>query len=132
MRSAAPVLNAFIDAELTRYGLTDASLALVGFSQGTMLALHVALRRERTMAGVIGYSGMLIDAGETEVRSRPPVLLVHGDADPMAPIAAFHHAEAALRRLRVAVTSHVSRGLGHSIDMDGLKLGGTFLSRVLG
>jgi phospholipase/carboxylesterase len=131
-RAAAPVLDAFIDAQLARYGLTDERLALVGFSQGTMLALHVALRRERSMAGVVGYSGMLIDAGEAEIRSRPPVLLVHGDADPMIPIAAFHHAQAALKRLGVEVTSHVSRGVGHSIDMDGLNLGGAFLSRVLG
>ena len=132
VRSAAPVLDAFIDAELSRYGLTDDRLALVGFSQGTMLALHVALRRQRTMAGVVGYSGMLIDADEAEIRSRPPMLLVHGDADPMVPIAAFHNAEAASRRLGVEVTSHVSRGVGHSIDMGGLKLGEAFLSRVLG
>jgi phospholipase/carboxylesterase len=132
VRSAAPVLDAFIDSELARYSLTDDRLALVGFSQGAMLALHVALRRERTMAGVTGYSGMLIDADEAEIRSRPPVLLVHGDADPMVPIAAFHHAVAALKRLGVGVASHVSRGVGHSIDMDGLKLGEAFLSRVLG
>jgi len=132
VKSAAPVLDAFIDAELARYGLTDDRLALVGFSQGTMLSLHVALRRQRTMAGVIGYSGMLIDADEADIRSRPPILLVHGDADPMVPIAAFHHAEAELKRLGLEVTSHVSRGLGHSIDMDGLKLGDAFLSRVLG
>lgn len=132
VKSAAPVLDAFIDAELARYGLTDERLALVGFSQGTMLSLHVALRRPRTMAGVIGYSGMLIDADEADIRSRPPILLVHGDADPMVPIAAFHHAEAELKRLGLEVTSHVSCGLGHSIDMDGLKLGDAFLSRVLG
>ena len=131
VKSAAPVLDAFIDAELARYGLTDERLALVGFSQGTMLSLHVALRRPRTMAGVIGYSGMLIDADEADIRSRPPILLVHGDADPMVPIAAFHHAQAELKRLGLEVTSHVSRGLGHSIDMDGLKLGDAFLSRVL-
>jgi phospholipase/carboxylesterase len=132
VKSAAPVLDAFIDAELARYGLTDERLALVGFSQGTMLSLHVALRRPRTMAGVIGYSGMLIDADEADIRSRPPILLVHGDADPMVPIAAFHHAQAELKRLGLEITSHVSRGLGHSIDMDGLKLGEAFLSRVLG
>ena len=132
VRSAAPVLDAFIDAELARYGLNDDRLALVGFSQGTMLALHVALRRERSMAGVVGYSGMLIDADESEIRSRPPVLLVHGDADPMVPIAAFYYAEAALRKLGVEVTSHVSRGVAHSIDMDGLKLGEAFLASVLG
>jgi phospholipase/carboxylesterase len=131
VRGAAAVLDAFIDTELARYGLTDDRLALVGFSQGTMLALHVAPRRERQLAGVVGYSGMLIDADESDLRTRPPVLLVHGDADPMVPVAAFHNAEAALRRLGFPLSTHISHGLGHSIDMDGLRLGGTFLSKVL-
>jgi phospholipase/carboxylesterase len=132
VRGAAVVLSAFIDAQLARYGLTDDRLALVGFSQGTMLALHVAPRRERQLAGVVGYSGMLIDADAAAVQTRPPVLLVHGDADPMVPVAAFHQAEVALRKLGFDLNAHVSRGLGHSIDMDGLRLGGAFLSRVLG
>ena len=131
VRGAAGVLSAFIDTELARYGLTDDRLALVGFSQGTMLALHVAPRRERQLAGVVGYSGMLIDVGAADLRTRPPILLVHGDADPMVPIAAFHQAEAALRGLGFSLGTHVSRGLGHSIDMDGLRLGGAFLSNVL-
>ena len=75
---------------------------------------------------------MLFDADEAEIRSRPPVLLVHGDAGPMVPVAALHNAEAALKRLGVEVTSHVRRGVGHTIDMDGLKLGEAFLARVLG
>jgi phospholipase/carboxylesterase len=131
VRRAAGVLSAFIDTELARYGLADDRLALVGFSQGTMLALHVAPRRERQLAGVVGYSGMLIDVDAPDLRTRPPVLLVHGDADAMVPIAAFHQAEAALRGLGFNLSTHVSRGLGHSIDMDGLRLGGAFLSRVL-
>src|SRR5471032_3024039 len=79
---AAPVLDAFIDAELARHGLTEAQLALVGFSQGTMMALQVGPRRLRALAGIVGYSGMLADpeALASEVRTRPPVLLVHGDA----------------------------------------------------
>jgi phospholipase/carboxylesterase len=131
VRGAAGILSAFIDSELARYRLTDDRLALVGFSQGTMLALHVAPRRERQLAGVVGYSGMLIDVDAPDLRTRPPVLLVHGDADPMVPIAAFHQAEAALRALGFDLSTHVSRGLGHSIDMDGLRLGGAFLSKVL-
>jgi phospholipase/carboxylesterase len=131
VRGAATILDAFIDTELARYGLTEDRLALVGFSQGTMLALYVAPRRERQLAGVVGYSGMLIDADGADLRTRPPILLVHGDSDPMVPVAAFHNAEAALGRLGFDLSSHVSRGLGHSIDMDGLALGGAFLSKVL-
>jgi phospholipase/carboxylesterase len=131
---AAPVLDAFIDAELARYGLTEAQLALVGFSQGTMMALHVGLRRSRTLAGIVGYSGMLADeAGLADLPgTRPPILLIHGDADPMIPLAAFHQAKEALARNGFVVESHVSPGLGHSIDLPGLQLGGRFLANALG
>jgi phospholipase/carboxylesterase len=131
---AAPVLNAFIDAELARIGLTEAKLALVGFSQGTMMALHVGLRRPRTLAGIVGYSGMLVDeAGLADPAiTKPPILLIHGDQDPMIPVAAFHQAKAALLRNGFTVEDHVSPGLGHSIDLPGLQLGGQFLARVLG
>jgi phospholipase/carboxylesterase len=133
-RGAAPVLDAFIDQELARYGLTEDQLALVGFSQGTMMALQVGPRRPRQLAGIVGYSGALIDPeGLTaEIKTKPPVLLVHGDADAMVPVAAFHSAKAALEGLAFDLTTHVSRGLGHSIDEAGLRLGEQFLSRVLG
>jgi phospholipase/carboxylesterase len=131
---AAPVLDAFIDAELARHGLTEAKLALVGFSQGTMMALHVGPRRRNVLAGIVGYSGMLADeaALADPATTRPPILLIHGDADPMIPINAFHQAQASLAAKGFEVESHVSRGLGHSIDMPGLELGGRFLARVLG
>ena len=130
---AAPVLDAFIDAELARYGLAEAQLALVGFSQGTMMALHVGPRRRSRLAGIVGYSGMLADeAGLADSSmTRPPILLIHGDVDPMIPIAAFHQTKDALVRNGFAVESHVSPGVGHSIDMAGLELGGLFLARVL-
>ena len=130
---AAPVLDAFIDAELARHGLTEAQLALVGFSQGTMMALQVGPRRTRPLAGIVGYSGMLADeAALAAAATKPPILLIHGDADPMIPVAAFHQAKAALERNGFAVDSHVSPGLGHSIDLIGLELGGRFLAKVLG
>jgi phospholipase/carboxylesterase len=130
---AAPVLDAFIDAELDRYGLVETHLALVGFSQGTMMALHVGPRRRSPLAGIVGYSGMLADeAGLADPSmTRPPILLIHGDADPMIPVAAFHQAKAALVRNGFLVESHVSPGVGHTIDMAGLQLGGSFLARVL-
>ena len=131
---AAPVVNDFIDSELARHGLTEAKLALVGFSQGTMMALGVGPRRARAVAGILGFSGMLADEAaiaETP-RPRPPIMLIHGDADPMIPLSAFDQARGALERNGFAVESHVSRGLGHSIDETGLALGGAFLARVLG
>lgn len=130
---AAPALEAFIDAELARQGLDDSRLALVGFSQGTMMALQVGPARPHAPAGIVGYSGMLADeAALAAAPGRPPVLLVHGDADPMIPLPGFSQAKAALTRAGFSVESHVSPGLGHSIDGVGLQLGARFLARVLG
>lgn len=129
---AAPALNAFIDAELASTGLTAANLALVGFSQGTMMSLYVGPMRAPSLAGIVGYSGMLADAGALAAApSRPPILLVHGDADAMIPVTAMRQAETALKAANFSVETHVSRGLAHSIDAQGLQLGGAFLARVL-
>lgn len=133
VRKAAPLVNAFIDMHRAAFDLPNSKVALVGFSQGTMMALHVGPRRSEGLAGIVGYSGMLADGEnlQTEVKTRPPVLLIHGDADPMVPFAAMGQAEAELQRLGFEVDTHVSRGLGHSIDEAGLRLGGEFLSRAL-
>ena len=132
-QSAAPALDAFIDRKLAQYDLTEADLALVGFSQGTMMALHVGLRRTRAVGCILGYSGMLTGAADLShhLRSKPPVLLVHGSADPIVPVAALHAAKADLQRLGVEVTTHVSSGLGHSVDPVGLRLGGEFVVKAL-
>ena len=127
---AAPALNAFIDAELERYGLSDDALALVGFSQGTMMSLHVSLRRERQCAAVIGYSGALCGAGETPAatRSRPPVFLFHGDADEVVPIHALFLGIEGLAAAGVSVEWHICNGIGHGIAPEALEIGGRFLA----
>lgn len=128
--SAAPAINDFIDRKLAQYDLTEADLALVGFSQGTMMALHVGLRRPRAVAAVVGYSGMLTGTADLAHKDfpKPPVLLVHGTADPVVPIAALHIAESELKHLGVEVTTHVSYGVAHTVDPVGLRLGRDFLA----
>jgi len=135
---AAPVLTSFLDAELKRRNLPPSALALVGFSQGTMLALHVGLRRAAAPAAIVGYSGLLAVPPEVnpekfaaEIKSRPPILLVHGDRDDLIPPQALFHATSGLAALGVPVEWHMSYGIGHGIDPEGLRHGGEFLARRL-
>ena len=130
-RAAAPSIDRFIDRELEKYGLDPSRLALVGFSQGTMMALYVALRRP--VAAVLGFSGVLVGARalKEQMRSKPPVLLIHGDRDPTIPIAAMFDSAEALAAAGHGAQWHVSYGVPHSIGPDGLELGGEFLSRHL-
>jgi phospholipase/carboxylesterase len=132
--AVAPWINGFIDAELADLGLDDSRLALMGFSQGAMMALHVGPRRAKRIAGIVGYSGLLIgpERMTAEARHRPPVLLVHGEADPVVPFAAMVQAERALKTAGFEVEAHARPGLPHGIDGIGLALGGRFLRRVLG
>jgi phospholipase/carboxylesterase len=134
VRAAAPMLDAFIDEELQKRGLTEADTALVGFSQGTMMSLYVGLRRANALAGILGYSGRLIapELLAGELRSRPPVLLVHGTQDPLVPFESLAHAETALKTAGVPVETLACLGIEHSIDPEGLQRGGAFLQRVLG
>ena len=131
--SAAPAIEAFIERKLHQYGLTETNLAIIGFSQGTMMALHVGLRRPRQVAAIVGYSGMLTGRNELSHLpiTRPPVLLVHGSADPVVPVAALHAAKTELEHLGINVTAHISQGIGHSVDPVGLRMGGEFIAKAL-
>lgn len=131
--SAAPALDAFIDAELASHGLSEERLALVGFSQGTMMALYLAPRRQRCLAGVVGYSGLLAGPERlaSEMKSAPPMLLVHGAGDTVIPAMVLNAAARALTEAGIAVESHLRPALQHGVDQKGLELGAAFLARVL-
>ena len=133
VRAAAPVLDAYIDEELQKRGLADSDAALVGFSQGTMMSLFVGLRRAKPLAGILGYSGRLIapDLLASELRSRPPVLLVHGTEDPLVPFESLAMAETALKDAGIVVETLACVGTPHAIDPEGLQRGGSFLREVL-
>lgn len=132
--AAAPILNHYIDHLLAIFGLAEENMALIGFSQGTMMSLYVGLRRARPLAGIVGYSGMLVgpDLLASEIRSRPPVLLVHGDADGILPVESLPQAEKALKANNVPVEAHVRPGLAHGIDEEGIRLGQEFLKARFG
>jgi len=133
VRLAAPILDGFLDAELEKAGLPPERMALVGFSQGTMMSLHVGPRRAPPLGAIVGFSGALLapELLSGEIRSRPPVLLVHGAADELVPAQALPAAVAALEASRVPVTHELRPGLGHSIDERGLQLAMAFLKEAL-
>ena len=133
VQEATPILEIFLAQELERHGLGWDRLALVGFSQGTMMSLHVAPRLNEQVAGVVGYSGALVgeDLLGSELASKPPVTLVHGEADEVVPFGAMPAAEAALAGAGIEVESLARPGLGHGIDEEGLRRGLAFLQRVL-
>ena len=127
--SAAPGLDAFIDAELERHALPASRCALVGFSQGSMMSLHVGPRRAQALAAVVGFSGLLTAPERlgAEARSRPPVLLVHGERDEVVPVGALAAARDGLAAAGIGCRWRISPGLPHSIGQDGLATAAGFL-----
>lgn len=133
VRAAAPVVDLFIDAQCESLDLAPNNVALLGFSQGCMMSLFVGLRRSATLAAILGYSGRLVAAGKLadEIVSRPPVLLVHGEADPVVPYQSLAEAQAGLESAEVEVQAVSRPGLGHGIDEEGLRQGVALLQRTL-
>jgi len=131
--SGTEMLNLWLDEVAAETGIPAAQTALVGFSQGTMMALHVGPRRGDPLAGIVGFSGRLLVAERLapEAASRPPILLVHGDMDDMVPPASMEEARIALEAARFDVATHMSRGVGHGIAPDGLSLALQFLQSRL-
>lgn len=126
-------LNAFLDKRLEEYGLAPAALALIGFSQGSMMSLHIAPRRAEKMAGVVSISGRLLvpETLQAETVVKPPVLLMHGDQDQVVPFEDMTLAGNALVDAGFETYGHVMRGMGHGISQDGLSVALQFLSERL-
>jgi phospholipase/carboxylesterase len=133
-KTIAPWINDFIDEQLVTYKVNPGRLILCGFSQGTMMALYVALRRPQKIAGVLGYSGALLCAEEWSqvTLQKPEICLVHGVADSTVPVAAYFHAAQMLQQHEFPFEGHVLPGLMHGINEYGLEIGQKFLNRILG
>ncbi len=135
LMAAAADLDAFLDALMVDEDLLPEQVVLFGFSHGTMMALHVAPRREDEVAGIVAFSGRLLrpDLLVDETRSRPPVLLVHGDADDVVPVQSLPQAAEALQGAGWKdVYAHVMEGTGHGIAPDGLSVALAFMRDKLG
>jgi phospholipase/carboxylesterase len=129
--AAARALNGFIDAELARLALPPDRYAMMGFSQGAMTVLYAGLRRAVPPRAVLAYSGALIAPDHlAEITARPPILLVHGEADEVVPVERSRLAERSLRDAGLEVEALFCPGLGHGIDEAGLSIGALFLQRA--
>lgn len=128
---AAPVLNAYLDHVQQRFGLPGEKVALLGFSQGTMMSLHVGLRRP--CAGILGYSGAMAAPAQLkhEIHKPVPVMLIHGTHDQVLPIPLMFQAMGALEANDIPVSHHISHNVPHSIGPDGLQKGVAFLKSLL-
>ncbi|BAE53117.1 alpha/beta hydrolase [Paramagnetospirillum magneticum] len=134
VRATAPILEAYIDEQVALWGVQPADVALIGFSQGTMMALHVALRRPVAPAAVVGFSGALVDPDELpkEITARPRTLLIHGADDEVVNPNCLKAAEQALAAVGVPVLTELRPGLGHGIDGPGAQMALGFLGQVFG
>lgn len=133
IEAAAAPLNTYLEEIQTDLGLSPEHIALIGFSQGTMMAMHVALRRSPALGAVVGYSGALIGSDKLadDLQAKPPLLLVHGAADEVVPVMALTHMQQALDNLEIPYTSHVVPDHGHGIEQVGATLGRDFLAEHL-
>lgn len=135
LRQASEDLEAYLDSVMVDYDLLPEQVILFGFSQGTMMALHVAPRREDPIAGIVAFSGRLLEPELLldEVQSKMPVLLVHGDADDVVPIDSLPKAAEGLQNAGFKdVFAHVMKGTGHGIAQDGLQVALAFMRQQFG
>jgi phospholipase/carboxylesterase len=134
MSASVKDLNGFLDARLAEEGLTPERMVLIGFSQGAMMSLEIAPRREVAVAGVVAISGRLLrpEALTAEARVKPPVLLIHGDQDAVVPFADMAKAGDALVAAGFPTYGHVMQGTGHGIAPDGLGAALQFIKQTLG
>ncbi len=133
VKKAALILDSYLDSLLSHYGLSDDKLALVGFSQGTMMSLYVGPNRTHKIAGILGYSGSLIGAETLDLvkeNEKPPIHLIHGEADSVVPIERYYDSVKRLKAKGFQVSGHTTPMLEHSIDNDGIESGAKFLSKI--
>jgi phospholipase/carboxylesterase len=133
-QQVAPVLDSYITAQREKYGVPSDKTALIGFSQGTMMSLYIGPRYPEKLAGVLGYSGALVWEEDVDANAlqKIPVHLIHGDADNIVPVAAYHRAVETLKKAGFKTSGNVTPDLPHSIDEAGIESGAKFLQSVLG
>ena len=124
-----PMIITFLKKKLKDYNLQYKDLILVGFSQGTMVALNLTLTMKEEVRGFLGYSGgvILTKSGKIKIISKPNICLVHGKNDEVVPKKMMETTKIILKDNKIDVDTHLIENLGHSIDQKGLEIGQNFL-----
>ncbi len=130
---AAQILNAWLDELLAEHNVPDSKMAIAGFSQGGMMAMHTGLRRTKSPAGIISFSGRLLQPESLagEIKSTPPVMLRHGDRDDVVAAEHLQIAQTILQKCGVTVDARIDSGMGHSISGQSVVEAGKFLAKIL-
>ncbi|MFT4067452.1 alpha/beta hydrolase [Paraburkholderia sp.] len=129
--AAYRALRSVLEAELAHWRLSFDRLALVGFSQGSMMALHHVATSAEGAAGVVAYSGRLASPIVSPSRTTP-LTLIHGEDDEVIPVRELENAADALSQAGFPLDAYVLPGVGHTITADGVELGRAALQRALG
>ena len=125
-------LNQFIDEVKIRYNLENDKICLSGFSQGCMMSINVGLSEKEKFAGIIGFSGKIINRNElgNRILSKPSTLLIHGDQDEIVPPVNLLEAKDFFERNKIDITTKMLKGCGHNIPVEASSLGLTFLKKI--
>lgn len=129
IKTALPILQNYIDENLAKYNLSYENLVLIGFSQGTMMALQLAPRLEEKCFAVIGFSGALVNPIdlEKEKKSNPPICLIHGREDQVVTASQHQYSVMHLKQMNLLSEEHLIKDLAHSINSSAIKFAQNFL-----
>ena len=129
---AEKILKEFIVEIKNEFNLLNSNICLSGFSQGCMMSINVGLSDKEKFAGIIGFSGKIINRNElgNRILSRPCTLLIHGDQDEIVPPVNLLEAKDFFERNKIDITTKMLKGCGHNIPVEASSLGLTFLKKI--
>ena len=132
LEKVEPYLDNLINNLLKIHNLDISKLAVIGFSQGTILSLYSFTQKKKACAGVIGYSGLFFfnEKIKKKIKINFPILLHHGIKDEVIDFNHSLNAENILKKIGFDVSCHIHNNLGHGIDDTALEMGKNFLKEV--
>lgn len=133
IRNANQILHNFIHQQLQRFNLSPDKLILVGFSQGSMMAIYQSLIFANKIAGVISFSGKIVEPNVVgdEIHSKSPICLIHGTHDSVLPFQCFIEAQEILRKNQIDFEAHAIEKLDHTIDNRALEIAQKYLQKII-